>query len=238
MRLPDLVTLCVASATLGLLTGCMPRATVDIRSLRSGPVPPGRMAMLPPVLLPAVQYADPAQMLPRQLISPMRKAGLDVVYETLDDRLQPRTAATRPAGGEDGLPAATWVADDRCVLLAQAGYRTAIQPAIRRYGYYPAYIPGRMIAVEEPPIPFDYGGSPYDWPDPFPGKAYALVPLPRHYDPAAQVEVEFRIFDVQARQPIYSITVGSSGVGRQPVQLEHVLVQPLVKAMRKAMRAG
>lgn len=119
-----------ASAVLWLclLVGCgAPQAVIDARNLTGRPIPLGRMAMLPPILAPMVQDRDLAAVFPLQLVTPMRKAGLDITYETLGGRMLPYTA-TRPTSlaASQPAPRTHLSRQERYRLLEEAGYRQPI----------------------------------------------------------------------------------------------------------------
>jgi hypothetical protein len=231
-----------------LVGGCgVPKATVDVRPLTGQPIPAGPMAMLPPVLMPSVQERMLAAILPEWLAESMRKAGLDVTYDTLDGQLRPRVLTTRPAGLAVTQPTAGGrvSAAERYGLLEQAGFRTAMQPVLLRYGYYRAYVPPMLVNVEPPGWGYvwDWGyGWEYDWDDWGPGGwgpysgYYGTAVIPGHYESLAQVTLDLWIFDVQERRAICYIVARSESLHYRPGQLEQGFAEPLTRALRKAMR--
>ncbi len=149
------------SGLIGVVTLCagcgVPRATIDTRNIADRPLPPGHMAMLPPLLSPAVQYRTLAAGFVRTVTMDLRKGNIDITYDTLDGRLAPRVVAVYtvlPGTRPRPHPTATqshWIGRaERFELLAKAGYVTACQPVVLRYGYYRTYIPTQVITEPEP----------------------------------------------------------------------------------------
>lgn len=155
-RISRNATIACAAGVIFLSSGCAPRAMVDVRNIAGRPLPPGRMAMLPPVLSPVVQYRTLAATFVETTTGDLQKAGIEVTYTTLNGRLHARVLPVRAAGSRPlraGGPATqpVWMpSPPRYQLLAQAGYVTVCQPTVLRYGYYQTYVPTRVITEPEP----------------------------------------------------------------------------------------
>lgn len=265
----------------GLLlpAGCgVPLATVNGRSLAGRPLPPGPMAMLPSIYSPVVQYQVPATAFSRNMLRHLQRSDINIVYDDLDGQLAPRVASTQVAmqmvtspgspatqTAQADYPASVRLAlEQRYQYWQQKGFAVVVQPVVRRYGYYPRYVPAQVSDNEaywyhntdtgwyggwgEGPNPgweSNWGGGWGEnrdttaWNNDYgafarPSFRYSTSVRPASVSMAAEVSIEYQFFDVPERLHIYHVLADSSSFRFRPAQLERGFGSPLVKAFRQA----
>ncbi len=145
-------TLCLALLAVGFLSGCcVPQAQVTGRPLTARPIPPGRMALLPPSYDPRIEYPILAVSFIRTtVLTDLVRGHIDISYDDLDGHLQarplrppasPPAATTPPAVSPPPAPRTAPPFATVLAHLRQAGYTTACLPVIRRYGHYLSWVP-------------------------------------------------------------------------------------------------
>jgi hypothetical protein len=146
------ITVPASAALLLVLAGCTLSARIDTRNLTGRPIPLGRMAMLPPVLVWGVQDPTLATVFVQELTADVRLAGLNVVQEDFGGAVTTR-AESAPDNPPTSRPAPTrpqWLRlapEQRADLARGRPYATICQPVVVRYGYYPSFMPGQYASA-------------------------------------------------------------------------------------------
>lgn len=232
--------------------------------------------MLPPILSPVVQDPTRAAAFSRNMLRALQRANINVEYDDLGGRLQPHVTSTQAALQMVTTPGAAATAPatepspnqlplEECYQYwQQRGFVTVAQPVVRRYGYYPRYMPRQVSSNEaywyhntdtgwyggwgeganpgwEPnwgsTWAEDRGGG--TWSGnygtfPLSASRYSTRVTPGQTQQVAAIAIEYQLFDVSNRQHIYYILASDSSERHRPTQLESAFRRPLVKAFRQA----
>ena len=262
----------------GLMTallGCgAPQAAIESRAFVKGPLPQGKIAMLPPVLSPQVQDTSAAAAFVDTLTRQLQAGGIDLAAENFGGRLRVRLLATQPTTAKFREGHWLSVGDAQRAQMAQGTpYAVICQPVVQRYGYCKEFVPSQTIEIlrgqpsdASPDLAAAADGdaavvnSPADR-DARRGKAAVLhyangmtdplgetqdidpgamvfegyaEKIPAHYEPAAQIVIEYYFYNAATGQRVYYILAKSENPDYQPVELQAGFAKPLTQAFLKA----